>query len=89
MCTFISDLDEQAETFGRLQVETTCDTLTEVLRACTGVDLERFIRVIGKINFVKYLSRLLLNGFDFHLMWRVLATAVPTARLHNPASVLR
>ena len=38
--TFVSDLDEETEALGRLQVETMRDVLAEVLRPRTRVDLE-------------------------------------------------
>ena len=41
--TFVSDLDEETEALGRLQVETMRDVLAEVLRPRTRVNLEGLV----------------------------------------------
>ena len=49
--------------------------LAEVLGSGGGVDFEGLVRIVGEIDFVEYLSGLVLNRFHLHLMRRILSLA--------------
>ena len=75
--TFVRNFNEKAESFGRFQIESIGDVLTEIFGSGARVDFKRFICVIRKINLVEYLGRLVLDCFHLHLVWRVFPTSTP------------
>ena len=78
LLTFVDNLHKEAESFGRLQFQLRADAAAEVLGTCARVHLKRHVGVVGKVDLVKDLCHLVLNRFYFHLVWRILTTAIPT-----------
>ena len=76
----VGDLDKEAEALGRLEPQALGYALTEVFGARARVDLERLVRVVGKVDLVKDLRGLVLDGLDLHLMRRILPLAVSVVK---------
>jgi len=78
--TLVDNLHKETESFRRLQFKLDADAAAEVLSACAGIHFKWHVRVIREVDLVKDLCHLILNCFDFHLVWCVLTTTVPTVR---------
>jgi hypothetical protein len=72
----VGDLHEQAKTFCGLEAQSIGNTLTKVFGPRARVDLERFVRVVRKVDFVEDLRRFVLNRFHLDLMWWIFSLAI-------------
>jgi len=50
--TFISNLDKETKSLGRLQFQPLGDVLTEIFGSRTRLNFKRVVRVVGEIDFV-------------------------------------
>mmetsp|Transcript_125381 Transcript_125381/g.177029 ORF Transcript_125381/g.177029 Transcript_125381/m.177029 type:complete len:259 (+) Transcript_125381:804-1580(+) len=72
----VSDLHKQTHPFHRLESKSCTDRLTEVLGTSTRIHFESLICVVGEVHLMENGDLLVLNGFHFNQVWRILALTI-------------
>jgi len=77
MQTFVGNLNEEAESLGRLEFQSLGDVLTEIFGPRARLHFERVLRVVGEVDLVQDLRRPVAYRVHLHLVWSVLPGPVP------------